>query len=64
MTEMRRSVTEMRLIDADELIRRIPSEEFLAQMAVARARTIPTKSVKYFDEGEKVWKVGEVIVSE
>lgn len=64
MTEMGRSVTEMRLIDADALIRRIPSEEFLAQMAVAMARTIATKSVKYFDEDEKVWKVGEVIVNE
>ena len=25
---------------------------------------IHTKSVKYFDEDEKVWKVGEVIVNE
>ena len=26
--------------------------------------TIETKQVKYFDEDEKVWKIGEVIVSD
>lgn len=26
--------------------------------------TIPTKQVKYFDEDEKVWKIGSVIVDE
>jgi len=28
------------------------------------APTINTKQVKYFDEDENVWKIGEVIVSE
>ena len=31
---------------------------------IDHAPTIRTKSVKYFDEDEKVWKVGEVIVDE
>ena len=26
--------------------------------------TIPTKQVKYFDEDEKVWKIGSVIADE
>jgi len=30
----------------------------------AEAPTIETKQVKYFDEDEKVWKVGSVIVNE
>ena len=30
--------------------------------AIADAPTIETKQVKYFDEDEKVWKIGEVIV--
>ena len=28
------------------------------------APTIKTKEVKYFDEDEKVWKIGEVIINE
>ena len=28
------------------------------------APTIKTKQVKYYDEDEKVWKIGEVIVSD
>ena len=30
--------------------------------AIADAPTIETKQVKYFDEDEKVWKTGEVVV--
>ena len=30
---------------------------------VMQLRTIKTKQVKYFDEDEKVWKIGEVIVN-
>ena len=32
--------------------------------ALDSAPTIKTKQVKYFDEDEKVWKIGEVIVSD
>jgi len=28
------------------------------------APTLKTKQIKYFDEDEKVWKIGEVIVDE
>lgn len=52
----------MRLIDADELIKNIPNEEMIAKIAVTYAPTIKTKQIKYFDEDEKVWKTGEVIV--
>lgn len=31
---------------------------------ISEAPTIPTKQVKYFDEDEKVWKIGSVIVDE
>jgi hypothetical protein len=38
-----------------------------AQYAIAllmRQKAIKTKSVKYYDEEENVWKIGEVIVSD
>ena len=54
----------MRLIDAEALMRNIPNEEMIAKMAVAHAPTIKTKQVKYYDEDENVWKIGEVIVDE
>ena len=31
---------------------------------INNAPTIETKQIKYFDEDEKVWKIGEVIVDE
>ena len=31
---------------------------------IRKAPTIKTKQIKYFDEDEKVWKVGSVIVDE
>ena len=47
------------------------SEDFIkgfkcgAQRQLEADRTsIKTKQVKYFDEDEKVWKIGEVIVDE
>lgn len=52
----------MRIIDADKL--KIPSEEMIAKMAIAHAPTIKTKQIRYFDEDEQVWKIGEVIVSD
>lgn len=33
-------------------------------MRIKNSPTIKTKQIKYFDEDEKVWKVGEVIVDE
>lgn len=30
--------------------------------AISDTPTIETKQIKYFDEDEKVWKIGEVIV--
>lgn len=50
----------MRLIDADKL--KIPGEEIIAKMAIAHAPSIETKQIKYYDEEEKVWKTGSVIV--
>ena len=51
-----------RLIDANKL--KIPSEEMIAKMAIAHEPTITTKQIKYYDEDENVWKIGEVIVDE
>jgi len=36
----------------------------LASDILKGAPTIKTKEAKYFDEDEKVWKIGEVIVDE
>ena len=65
----------MRVIDADYVLSKIgeyvdhPNEELVDHIAIAfdivcDAPTIKTKQIKYFDEDEKVWKVGEVIVDE
>lgn len=60
----------MRLIDADPLIEEIASiYDFsissvrcsLLGSVIANAPTIETKQVKYFDEDEKVWKIGNII---
>ena len=34
------------------------------KMRILLMPTITTKQIKYFDEDEKVWKTGEVIVDE
>lgn len=36
----------------------------LFENTISDVPTIPTKQVKYFDEDEKVWKIGSVIVDE
>ena len=60
----------MRLIDADALnIYDISPAYGFVVMGVTEedidlAPTIATKQVKYFDEDEKVWKIGSVIVNE
>ena len=57
-----------RLIDANALnIYDVSPVDGFAVMGVTEediylAPTIQTKEVKYFDEDEKVWKIGEVIV--
>ena len=59
-----------RYIDADKLnIYDISPADGFAVMGVTEedidlAPTIKTKQVKYYDEDEKVWKIGEVIVDE
>lgn len=67
----------MRLIDADAI--KIPStsvdmfencrncnllDEYQVREIIDSAPTIKTKQIKYYDEDEGVWKVGEVIVDE
>ena len=68
----------MRVIDADKLIEHITNTADLGgwigealqqikQVAIKYinlAPTIKTKEVKYFDEDEKVWKIGRVIIEE
>lgn len=38
--------------------------EELARRNIRSVLTLKTKTVKYYDEDENVWKVGEVIVNE
>lgn len=68
----------MRIIDADKLIENITNTADLGgwigealqqikQVAIKYidlAPTIKTKQIKYYDDEEQVWKVGEVIVDE
>ena len=53
-----------RYIDADKLMKELP-KEYLGSTVhglINSAPTIKTKQVKYYDEDENVWKIGEVIV--
>lgn len=67
----------MKIIDADTL--KIPEtsvdmfencrncrllDKEQVQEIIDKAPTIITKQIKYFDEEEKVWKIGSVIVDE
>lgn len=55
----------MRIIDGDELRRElIRGHDLIGAKYVDLAPTIKTKQIKYFDEDERVWKIGEVIVDE
>lgn len=65
----------MRLIDADKLIENTDDRYSLGEIGRRErddivsaleynAPTIKTKQIKYYDEDESVWKVGEVIVDE
>lgn len=50
---------------ADEIFFCTKGKNFVdACEAIQDAPTIETKQIKYFDEEEKVWKVGSVIVNE
>ena len=67
-----------RLIDADKLTRKWRGikcgcerdecgreiEPCIVVMAIEEAPTIKTKEVKYYDEDERVWTIGRVIVDE
>ena len=65
----------MRIIDADKLKYygnhigdeyedRFHDFQYVDRDQIDKAPTIKTKSVKYYDEDDKVWKIGEVIVDE
>ena len=55
----------MRIIDADKVRRElIRAHAIIGAKYVDNAPTIQTKQIKYYDEDEKVWKIGEVIVDE
>lgn len=60
----------MRIIDADKLnIYDVSPADGFVVMGVTEediylAPTIKTKQIKYYDEDEQVWKIGEVIVDE
>ena len=59
-----------RYIDADDVANAIyhhfPSIRTMADARgiIEEAPSIQTKQVKYYDEDEKVWKIGSVIVDE
>ena len=40
------------------------TDEFVSRDTIDSAPTIKTKQAKYYDEDEKVWKIGSVIVDE
>lgn len=60
----------MRIIDADLLECDTEWSDYedgftaYSRTQIECAPTITTKQVKYYDEGESVWKIGEVIVDE
>lgn len=60
----------VRLIDADTVINKMHGcfidiiEEKIAVQIIKASPAIETKQIKYFDEEEKVWKIGSVIVDE
>lgn len=64
----------MRIIDADKLNVDFYDEyeteddayayAYVSMHQIDKAPTIETKQIKYFDEDEKVWTIGRVIVDE
>ena len=73
-TKSEKEQTMSRYIDADVLVKdlqkrwNVNSDHDFADKEVWRALeeapTIKTKEIKYFDEDEKIWKIGRVIVDE
>ena len=56
---------EMEGIELDDYVPREWHDRVCEEMAKRHTADRPkTKSVKYFDDDEKVWKIGEVIVDE
>lgn len=56
----------MRPIDADSIKiphLRLATDTIKMIDAIDEAPTIKTKQIKYFDEDEKIWKIGEVIIN-
>lgn len=61
-----------RYTDIDALINRLDAVDYgmklpkavvgLTKALLEDAPTIKTKQIKYFDEDEKVWKIGSVII--
>lgn len=52
----------MRLIDLDDAVYLRDDAEYITYNVDPDARIFKTKQIKYYDEDEKVWKIGEVIV--
>lgn len=50
--------------DSDSFERGVRTGLARAINGLIEAPTIATKQIKYYDEDEKVWKIGEVIVDE
>lgn len=58
----------MRLIDADKAYEYVTNQmggvDCIVLLDEEIAPTIKTKQIKYYDEEDQVWKIGEVIVDE
>lgn len=61
----------MRIIEAEALKHIVNSSKYYGSQCqrdfcdmITEAPTIKTKQIKYYDEDENVWKIGEVIVDE
>ena len=60
----------MKLIDVQEAVEHAEvngeSRDFIRKMMdyLEDAPTLQTKLIKYFDEDEKVWKIGVLVVNE
>lgn len=54
----------MRIIDIDPIYKSLGMSKRDIEIAhlIEEAPTIKTKEIKYFDEDEKIWKIGRVIV--
>ena len=53
----------MRLIDLDNAVYLHDDAEYITYNVKLDARIFKTKQIKYYDDEEQVWKIGEVIVN-